>query len=212
MKSVAAALILALSLSHSFAQMSINVPHKYDIGTISTDSLSKNPIGTGFLVGKNFVFTCEHAVDGLSTFYYLPYESKRSFRIAVRKTDTLHDLAVLICDDIICNRYISISPSFDPKIGDSLFYIGYDTKIDGFYVQLGRVQEVGHEKSQSSQVDYFNFNGKIRHGYSGGPVFDRSGEIIGIIKAARFIGSDVSEYARAYSPIPLREFIATETK
>src|SRR5580765_4088897 len=98
-------LIWLLIFDCSNGQISVRIPHEYDFGTISTDSLARNPIGTGFLVGRKTVMTCGHVIDGLDQWFYYPYNSKRSFRIVVSKKDSLHDLALLSCNEIICSRY-----------------------------------------------------------------------------------------------------------
>jgi S1-C subfamily serine protease len=184
-------------------RFSIKIPHYYDIGLIAYDSLGRDSVGTGFLISPKAVMTCAHVSDGKPFIFYIPVNSKRSFKIFIEKNQFGHDLSIYRSKEVICNRYLKLANRFHPTLGDSILYIGWDTKLNAFEGSLGVITAFGKlMRTQSVFVDFVEFKSDARPGYSGGPIFNRMGEVVAIISQAF--------YQRGIKAAPDAEYILTK--
>lgn len=164
---------------------SIKIPHYYDIGLISYDSLGRDSVGTGFLTSPHTIMTCAHVADGRREIFYIPTNCHRSYRLQLKKNQYGHDLALYRSKEVICNRYLKLAASFKPDLGDSIIYMGWDTGQSAFLVSWGVISAYGKAvRTKNIYVDFLEFKSVARPGYSGGPIFNRKGEVVAIISQA----------------------------
>jgi serine protease Do len=137
--------------------------------------------GTGFLVdGKGILVTNEHVVNGSST-VVVQNSKGQEFRSRIIYTNKENDIAFIKIEDA---DFRSIGPlpygirKGGTDLGEQLFTLGYP-----------REEIVYNEGYMSAKTGYngdtlsFQIGVSANPGNSGGPVFNKSGEVIGIINS-----------------------------
>jgi S1-C subfamily serine protease len=153
--------------------------------------------GSGFLVSNDgYVVTNAHVVDNASAIRVLlaGNTGKNIYHAKVVQIDKSNDLAVLAIDDS------SFSPRPVPPFsfrrslvqsGEQVFTMGYplvnymgaDVKVtDGI---------VSSASGYGGDVTSYQITAPIQHGCSGSPLFDRDGNVVGVINA--LMSADVVE-------------------
>jgi hypothetical protein len=137
--------------------------------------------GTGFLVdGKGILVTNEHVVNGSSTIV-VQNSKGQEFRSRIIYTNKENDIAFIKIEDA---DFRSIGPlpygirKGGTDLGEQLFTLGYP-----------REEIVYNEGYMSAKTGYngdtlsFQIGVSANPGNSGGPVFNKNGEVIGIINS-----------------------------
>lgn len=137
--------------------------------------------GTGFLVdGKGILVTNEHVVNGSSTIV-VQNSKGQEFRSRIIYTNKENDIAFIKIEDA---DFRSIGPlpygirKSSTDLGEQLFTLGYP-----------REEIVYNEGYMSAKTGYngdtlsFQIGVSANPGNSGGPVFNKNGEVIGIINS-----------------------------
>lgn len=135
--------------------------------------------GTGFLIdGKGYLATNAHVLEGSST-VVLQNNKGQEFRASIIHVNHENDIAILKIEDADFKSYSALPYSFKksgPELGEQLFTLGFP-----------REEIVYNEGYMSART---GFNGDTLNcqigvsanpGNSGGPVFNKNGEVIGII-------------------------------
>jgi S1-C subfamily serine protease len=135
--------------------------------------------GTGFLIdGKGYLVTNAHVVEGSST-VVLQNNKGQEFRALIIHVNQENDIAILKIEDVDYKSHASLPYSFKKsgaELGEQLFTLGFP-----------REEIVYNEGYMSARTGY---NGdtltcqigvSANPGNSGGPVFNKNGEVIGII-------------------------------
>jgi serine protease Do len=134
--------------------------------------------GTGFLVdGKGIIVTNAHVVAGSSS-VVVQNNRGQEFRVRIIYTNTENDLAFLKVED---DDFRSMGLPYGirkggAELGEPLFTLGYP-----------REEIVYNEGYMSAKTGYkgdtlsFQIGVSANPGNSGGPVFNKNGEVIGII-------------------------------
>lgn len=158
---------------------------------ISIDDANVKKSGSGFIVSKKgYIVTNHHVVEGggkISVEINLPGGSK-SFNAKIAVDDDQHDLAILQISDTALSSLPEIpydlrSTSF--SVGENVFALGYPLALSGMGKEVkftdGKISaKTGYNNSLSS----FQITVPVQPGNSGGPLFDNSGELIGIVNAS----------------------------
>jgi len=136
--------------------------------------------GTGFLIdGKGYLITNAHVLTGTGA--VVVNNKGEDFNARIINIDQLRDLAILKIDDSDFNPYNTIPYSIkrsDVELGEELFTLGYPR--DEIVYNMGYLSaESGYNGDTTSCQISLNAN----PGNSGGPVFNKNGEIVGILSA-----------------------------
>ena len=147
--------------------------------------------GTGFLYNDTYVITNAHVLYDTDQFTLMDAE-KNEYTGTVVFTDYETDIAVIQADQIH-GKSVRLGNSDDVRSGDRLILIGNPADGEPFSFCTGeRLKPVDFVQQMDQEGLYIPSDADLRSGYSGGPVFNLSGELIGISNAA-FTG-DLSEY------------------
>lgn len=165
--------------------------------------------GTGFVAGNPpAIITCFHVVQACpegSSFVDLSGTSH-----AINQANSLllpyHDLAVLNSTSSLPSK-LEIGDFSRIRPGDDLLYLGFNVTNKALKAHYATVSSVGQTIDQGRVIDFLEFNGEGIPGYSGGPVFDKDGKVVAIMREAwtkqGLKGGDSVLVNRAYSVSPL---------
>jgi len=175
------------------------IPRSYDIGYISSDSLGRNIFGTAFVFKKNEVITCAHVIDGLRAslnnsknplIFYIPTERKNSYRLNIKSLDKNWDISILQANDEISKFPLIIDrdPIKSDIVGEIVLYCGFDIDKSNasqspiIFCDTTTVISVSSSPI-NSQINFLNFKANIIGGYSGSPIINNRGEVVGMLQA-----------------------------
>jgi len=137
--------------------------------------------GTGFFVNRGFLITNAHVVKGCKNVTLKGAVSPHDGRVIA--IDAERDLAVIQTDavppEIAPLRY-NID---DLKPGDSVLVVGYPGEAGArgeYRVAKATIEDIRIEDNSRKWVYITDV---LEHGNSGGPVFDMSGNVIGVVVA-----------------------------
>lgn len=150
----------------------------------SSGMTTKESVGSGFIIDpQGYILTNRHVVD-------------KAFEIAVTLADGRHfhadlvgqgqmiDLAVLKIEASSPLPTLRFGDSDKLKVGDSVVAIGNPFGI-GITVTSGIVSGLNRNLSFSIFDAFIQTDAAINRGNSGGPLFNRSGEVVGVNTAYR---------------------------
>lgn len=165
----------------------------YAIGTIR-DAATKRILGNGFVatVGRQArVVTCWHVGELMGNAALR--KSYQSVENETDKTVFLSNLEPAVSLEGYDLEAFNIAKSFSfvpPELGDLkpihpgdvVLYVGYNALDNSLAAAEGNVSAVGSVLNDGATTDFVEFEGSELPGYSGGPVFDRNGKVIAVIR------------------------------
>lgn len=151
----------------------------FQIRVIDNAANNKSSTGTGFLVdSEGLIATNYHVISSVVS-------TPDSFRIEITKGGQIVHEAKLLNVDVVNDLAIvrivppAIAPldlaKDDPPKGDQVFSLGYPYDL-GITVVPGTYNGL----APHSATDRVHFTGSLNPGMSGGPAFNRRGEVIGV--------------------------------
>ncbi|MGA2143330.1 MAG: serine protease [Brevinematales bacterium] len=197
--------------------------NKNNIIQVSAIYKNQNVVGSGFITKEGFIITANHVVGTSSTIKMVYQNVTYVLRACYR--DHANDVAVLYPIEFInsFNSYEYVpydslkTNNFTyeetaPKKDDSIMVIGYPFGIVETKRIIGKYKET--KNRYLSDVQLYACDLSVINGCSGGPVFNKSGRIIGIATSAE-TAPTATEYLVSYvSPIKniekITEFITPE--
>lgn len=148
--------------------------------------------GTGFLYKEKYVVTNAHVLYDSDEFILKDVKGKE-YSGSVVFSDDSTDIAIIQVDDYN-GRSCTLGNSDTVSVGDQVVMIGNPADGDPFTLRTGTRLELDDELQSLSYhgISYIAMDADISSGFSGGPVFNLNGEVIGI-SHAKYIG-DLSAY------------------
>lgn len=176
--------------------------------------------GTGFVVNnKREVITCAHVIDTTKNIFYvtgaITHHGLIKQKLKVVKILPAYDLALLQSDVDLCTRPFISENAFHFFPNQHLFYLGYNfTKsndtVKSIQANNANISSLGKTFQGKTPVDFIEFVGVGIPGYSGGPVINDQGKIVGIMSQAwlrRGIkGGQTLIVNRAFSILPILKY------
>lgn len=145
--------------------------------------------GTGFIITPDgYIMTNYHVIESAQKSEHkiqVLLKDKSSFEAKIVGFDEDNDVAVLKIDASDLSP-VSIGNSDDIAVGDSVFAIGNPLGELDFSMTSGRVSALDRSitiERNGTAINMFQFDAAINSGNSGGPVYNESGEVIGIATA-----------------------------
>lgn len=168
---------------------------------ISAYSLSKKEEwgGSAFALNDGYLVTNYHVIEGATniTIKGVKGEFNKSYSAEVIGVDKSVDLAILKISDSSFNGFGKIPYSITSntvQVGEDIFVLGYpltSTMGDEIKLLTGIVSSLsGYQKDAS----LYQISAPIQPGNSGGPLFDKKGNIIGVV-SAKHTGAENVGYA-----------------
>ncbi len=155
--------------------------------------------GTGFAINDGYIVTNHHIVEGAKQILVQGIEEDFSikYRAKVVASDKNNDIALIKIDDPKFCGFGHIPYKIKSSlsdVGEDIFVLGYPlTATMGDEVKL-TTGVISSKTGFEGDVALYQISAPIQPGNSGGPLFDSSGDIIGIVNA-KHVDADNVGYA-----------------
>ena len=150
--------------------------------------------GTGMIISSDgLVLTNNHVIEGARSIRVRLVSTGRSYSARVVGTDPDHDIAVLRISGVSGLTPIAVGDSSEVRVGDGVVAVGNARGSGGApEVAAGTVTGLNRTIIASDEdgtdattlTGMIQTNAPLQPGYSGGPLLNLSGEVIGVNTAA----------------------------
>lgn len=151
-------------------------------------------LGSGFVASTDgLIITNHHVIDGANRMAAVFGDGQRSEVVGVLHDDREHDIAVVRVDRE--TTPLPLGQAAKALVGDEVMLVGSPFGLD-FTVSVGTVaryrpdglplemrQLSGDDKDPVAKMPTLQLTAPAGHGNSGGPVFDASGAVLGIVQS-----------------------------
>ncbi len=168
------------------------------------DKISKNNgsnnvgSGTGFAISSNgIIATNYHVIDGANTIKVRGVNSNfnKTYKAKVLVSDKNNDLALIQINDYSFTSLGTIPYCLKTKlanVGENIFALGYPLRaVMGDEIKLTN-GIISSKTGFQGDITSYQVSAPVQPGNSGGPLFDKNGNIIGIINAKLTIAENAS--------------------
>lgn len=136
-------------------------------------------VGSGFIIDSSgLIVTSHHVVKGADS-VTITLQDGRKLEARVAGADPKTDLALLEVDAAEALPAVEFGDSDRTRIGDWVVAVGNPFGLGGT-VTAGIVSARGRDIGSGPYDDYLQLDAPINRGNSGGPLFDRSGRVVGV--------------------------------
>lgn len=155
--------------------------------------------GTGFALKNGYIITNYHVVEGASTITIqgVNGDFNSKFSASIVGTDKGNDLALLKISDANFSGFGKIPYSISPTtsdVGEEVFVLGYPlTSTMGDEIKL-TTGIISSKTGYQGDVALYQISAPVQPGNSGGPLFDKNGNVIGVV-SAKHAGAENVGYA-----------------
>lgn len=140
-------------------------------------------LGSGVVISKEgLVLTAAHVVQ-VSDSVHVEFKNGEKILGKVVASEPTADVALVKLDKLPKDMKVAtIGDSGKVKVGDDIFVIGAPYGI-GHSITAGYIsgRRKPPEKSMFSDVEFFQTDAAVNVGNSGGPMFNKNGEVVGIV-------------------------------
>ncbi len=144
--------------------------------------------GSGFALKNGYLVTNYHVIDGAKSIKINGVNGNfnTSYNAVVVGSDKINDIALLKISDSSFSGFGSIPYSISSNtsdVGEDIFVLGYPlTSTMGDEIKL-TTGVISSKTGFQGDVALYQISAPIQPGNSGGPLFDKKGNIIGIVSA-----------------------------
>jgi len=141
--------------------------------------MEQHALGSGFIIDPaGYIVTNNHVVDGAHDVSVTLTDGNK-YKARVIGRDTKTDLALLKIDAGHALPYVAFGDSDNEHEGDWVIAVGNPYGLGGT-VTAGIVSAHGRNINEGPYDDFMQIDAPINPGNSGGPLFNQSGQVIGI--------------------------------
>lgn len=145
----------------------------------NSDQPQASGVGSGFIVDANgFVVTNHHVIKGADEII-LTLSNGTEMMAEVVGFDSKTDLALLKVQTSEPLPYVEFGDSKHARVGDWVVAVGSPFGLGGT-VTAGILSARGRDIRSGPFDDYLQVDAPINRGNSGGPLFDETGQVIGV--------------------------------
>ena len=143
--------------------------------------------GTGFFISKNgYIITNQHVIDGAKTIKVTSINGNHntSYTARIEVSDKQNDLAIIKITDNFTVPTIPYSFKFSQSsVGENCWVLGYPlTQTMGEDIKLTN-GIISSKSGFDGNIAQYQISAPVQPGNSGGPVFDKNGNLIGVVQA-----------------------------
>ena len=167
-------------------------------GSSNSESVSKEWSGTGFALNNGYIVTNHHVIEGAREIKIQGINGDFStlYNAKVVAGDEKNDLAILKVDDARFSGFGKIPYALNTtaEVGEDVFVLGYPLTVTmGYEVKL-TTGVVSSLTGFQGDVSLYQISAPIQPGNSGGPLFNKEGNLIGVV-SAKHKGAENVSYA-----------------
>jgi len=175
-------------------------PTYSDYNAINNSEKPKNSTatGTGFAINQDgYIVTCNHVIDGATIIKIKGVNGSftKAFSAKVVSRDVNNDLAILKIDDAnfkTCGTVPYIIKSSQSEVGSSIYILGYPlTATMGDEIKLTD-GIISAKSGYKGDITSYQVSAAAQPGNSGGPLFDKNGNLIGVLNAKHLEAENAS--------------------
>ena len=180
-----------------------------EVGVVTIDTIlayddSERAAGTGMILTSNgYILTNNHVVEGSTSITVTVESTGQKYTATVVGTDTTADVAVLKLTGASGLHSVTFASAEKVVAGQSVYSVGNAEGTGKLVTAVGTVGAVnqsltiGSDASDTSEhlTGLIQLNSDVVSGDSGGPLFDKSGKVIGMVTAASSGSATVTGYA-----------------
>lgn len=135
-------------------------------------------LGSGFVISADgFIVTNNHVIEGADSIQVEFFSGER-LPATLIGTDPATDIALLKVDSPSALPFVPFGDSESARVGEWVMAVG-NPLGQGFSVSVGIISARGRAL-QGNYDDFIQTDAAINRGNSGGPLFNLSGEVIGV--------------------------------
>ena len=144
--------------------------------------------GTGFALKGKYVITNHHVVDGARSLQVrgVRGDFTKMYNAVVVATDAVHDMAIIRIEDSEFTGFGEIPYAIKSdlsEVGEDIFVLGYPMMSTmGEEVKL-TTGVISSRSGFMGDISSYQISAPIQPGNSGGPLFDKNGDVVGIVNA-----------------------------
>ena len=143
-----------------------------------SELISADTGGTGFVIDNTHILTNAHVIGDAKKIAIMTQDNTEYPALLVGK-DTKTDIAVLEITDLTLSPLKSHDPG-SLKIGDSVFVIGFPFSL-GLSVSQGIAGGLNRFLPNYPYIHFIQTDAAVNPGNSGGPMFNRDGQLVGVV-------------------------------
>lgn len=167
-------------------------------------------LGSGFLIDpQGYIVTNAHVIDKANE-VVVKTSDNIQYNAKIIGIDDMTDLALIKIDADKQFPFVKIGDSDKLKVGDWILAIGNPFGLGGS-VTAGIVSAKSRDIDAGSYDNFIQTDASINQGSSGGPMFNMSGEVVGI-NTALYSTSGLSMGIGFATPINLSKFVIEQLK
>jgi serine protease Do len=150
-----------------------------DAGSAAGTVHDTHNLGSGLIIDPSgLIVTNRHVVEGASLIT-VTLQNGLSYRGALLATAAHADIALIKIDAPTRLIAVPLGDSTKLRVGEPVFAIGNPLGLGGT-VTSGIISALDRDIVSTPYDDFIQTDAAINHGNSGGPLFDRNGNVIGI--------------------------------
>ena len=172
----------------------------YPTATDDIKSKSEKGSGTGFAISSiGYIATCNHVIDGATsiTVKGIKGDFSKTYKAKVISTDEKNDLAIIKIDDVTFSTLGTIPytiSSTTSDVGTTIYTLGYPlTSTMGDEIKLTD-GVISAKSGYKGDVTSYQISAAAQPGNSGGPLFDKYGNVIGVVNA-KYVAAENATYS-----------------
>jgi len=161
---------------------------------------SQKSSGTGFAISSSgIIVTNFHVIDGANSIIVrgINTDFNKTYKAKTLLSDKNNDLALIQIDDYSFVSLETIPYTIKTglsEVGENIFVLGYPLRASmGDEIKLTN-GIISSRTGYQGDITSYQISAPIQPGNSGGPIFDKQGNLIGIINA-KLIGAENASYA-----------------
>jgi len=161
---------------------------------------TKQSTGTGFAISSNgYIATCNHVIDGATSIKVkgIGGNFAKEYNAKVISADVNNDLAIIKIEDASFTT-LGIIPytikATTSEVGSNIFLLGYPlTATMGDEIKLTD-GIISAKSGYKGDITSYQISAAAQPGNSGGPLFDKTGNLIGVVNA-KHVEAENATYA-----------------
>lgn len=141
-----------------------------------TNNIGKNKIvGSGFFIEDGYLVTNSHVVD-IKGNITVEYSDGTTSNATLISNDITSDVALLSVKEVNALA-MNYGNTLNVKIANDLYAVGYAANLEG---ESSITKGILSARRSMAGIEYLQTDAAINSGFSGGPLLNKSGEVVGM--------------------------------